>query len=259
MATSNILDVNKIPTKIIEIIQNSNEYCFLVTAYFQTWDILDRELEKAAKQNKKIIFMLRDNEKNHEYEYLNDYGFDIVFVENLHTKLYFNESESLISSMNLYKYSTENNYELGYYFSGRYQSKEFLEKVIKNDILLGNPYIIEGRYFSDSKQNNNKNMPYKQHRFERNEQKILSESGHCIRCNTEIPLNPDRPLCDDCFSSWVQWQNPDWKEYYCHICGNETLNSKGIYYLCYASPICSACKRKMNFKSQRDDFDDSPF
>ncbi len=243
MKNSNILDANKIPSKIIEIIQNSTEYCFLVTAYFQTWNILDRELEKAANQNKKIVFILRDNSKNREYEYLNSqYGFDIIYVENLHTKLYFNESEALISSMNLYKYSTENNYELGYYFSGRQYSKDFLDTVINGDILLSKPFIMQGLYFNNYKdpQPQRQNISYRQQQFSKNNAQM---NGFCIRCGADIPLDPNRPLCDECFSTWVQYSNPCWIERFCHVCGNEIMNSFGNYNLCYENPVCPNCKR----------------
>ena len=143
MSDTNILLVHQIQDRIIEIIRNSKEYCFLITPFFQPWPILQRELEKAAQQEKKIIFILRNTPENHwDFESLNDnFGFDVIFVERLHTKLYLNENECLISSMNLYESSKDNNYELGYYFKNRQQSKNFKETVIDNDILLGHPAI----------------------------------------------------------------------------------------------------------------------
>ena len=44
--------------------------------------------------------------------------------------------------------------------------------------------------------------------------------GHCIRCNTAIDLNPDRPYCLDCYQSHTQaGGSPIFKERYCHHCG----------------------------------------
>lgn len=241
MADTNILLVHQIQDRIIEIIRNSKEYCFLVTPFFQPWPILQRELEKAAQQEKKIIFILRNTPENHwDFESLNDnFGFDVIFVERLHTKLYLNENECLISSMNLYESSKDNNYELGYYFKNRQQSKNFKETVIDNDILLGHPAILKGRYFTNiddnTNQNLNKNNPTS---FS---QKNL-EHGFCIRCGDPISLNPANPLCNECFREWANWENYDYEERFCHICRKDFSNSFGA--TSYNDPICWDCRKK---------------
>ena len=241
MSDTNILLVHQIQDRIIEIIRNSKEYCFLITPFFQPWPILQRELEKAAQQEKKIIFILRNTPENHwDFESLNDnFGFDVIFVERLHTKLYLNENECLISSMNLYESSKDNNYELGYYFKNRQQSKNFKETVIDNDILLGHPAILKGRYFTNiddnTNQNLNKNNPTS---FS---QKNL-EHGFCIRCGDPISLNPANPLCNECFREWANWENYDYEERFCHICRTDFSNSFGA--TSYNNPVCSDCRKK---------------
>lgn len=245
MADTNILLVHQIPDRIIEIIRNTKDYCFLVTPFFHPWAILQRELEKAAQQEKKIIFILRDTPENHwNFESLtDDFGFDVIFVDRLHTKLYLNESECLISSMNLYESSKDNNYELGYYFKNRQQSKNFKETIIDNDILLGHPEIIKGRYFNDTNDKINRN---------KNNENFYSqkslEHGFCIRCGDSISLDPANPLCDECYRTWACWENYGFWEHFCHICKKESKISSDWCWselgINYNNPVCSDCREK---------------
>ena len=61
-----------------------------------------------------------------------------------------------------------------------------------------------------------------------------SKKGHCIRCGATMVLNPNRPLCQRCYSSWAYWKNADYVEKYCHICGKKSNQS-------YSNPICDGC------------------
>ena len=38
--------------------------------------------------------------------------------------------------------------------------------------------------------------------------------GHCIRCGDGLPLNPDRPLCDRCYDTWVIFGDETYPEKY---------------------------------------------
>jgi len=227
----NILLTHQIPGKIIEIIQNSKEYCFLVTPYFQPWGILERELDKAARDNKKIIFIFRDqDDARFQFSFLNkEYGFDLVFVDRLHTKLYLNEKEALLSSMNLYDSSKENNFEVGYSFGSSTYSREFKEQIIDDDILKSNPYIIKGRYFDGLDENEQDN-------YHTNSK----EEGKCIRCGTVINYNESMPLCNKCYSIWSSFKNRDYQENYCHKCGKQDSWSN----ITFGNPLCQSCKSR---------------
>jgi len=67
--------------------------------------------------------------------------------------------------------------------------------------------------------------------------KRFKGSGHCIRCDTKIKLNPMVPYCKKCFSSWKKYENPDYKDDYCHICGKDNFSTieKPSCYSCYKS------------------------
>lgn len=239
----NILLTHQLPGKIIEIIQDSKDYCFLVTPYFQSWPLLDRELEKSASDNKKIVFIFRNQDNAiYDFSYLNDnYGFDLVFVDRLHTKLYMNDQEVLISSMNLYDSSKENNFEVGYYFSNWTISKDFKKQIIDDDILKSNPNIIKGRYFSELEEKERAaQFKSTSNQFGNRSYGFQANNGKCIRCGTPIKYNEFMPLCKNCFDTWSIFGNKEYRENFCHKCGKQDSWSN----ITFANPLCQECKSK---------------
>ena len=263
MGSSQILTNHLISGEIISLIESSKDYCFLVTPYYKPWPILTRTLEKAAALEKKIIFIFRsdilkeDSKKASTKDSikillpeLNAFGFDIHFIDRLHTKLYLNEKTVILTSMNLYDSSKENNYEVGYKIKSVYEAKLFKEEVIEKDILaLKSKLTIPGRYAAEleriekAKLENEKKV--QENRLTRKVSiNRISETrnsysktnqGHCIRCNTRIVLDPNRPYCDRCYSDWAHNSLYDLQENNCHICGYSAPSSmnKSLCYSCY--------------------------
>lgn len=46
-----------------------------------------------------------------------------------------------------------------------------------------------------------------------------SDLGFCIRTGNRIPFDPTRPFCYEAFQSWVQFENWNYPEKYCHRTG----------------------------------------
>lgn len=228
MGSSNILLNHQISTEIISLIESSKEHCFLVTPYFKPWQLLNRALEKAASNKKKIVFIFRDGDvKQSVYQDLNKNGFDIHLIEKLHTKLYLNESTAILTSMNLYDSSKEFNYEVGYKFQNNNDVKNFKEAVIDKDILGTKPKLfLPGRYAEYISENLNK------------QSKIISKKtetvpGYCLRCRAEIPFDFNKPYCLECYKIWSRNNFPT-KENYCHSCGARFRTS-------FDKPACNKC------------------
>lgn len=66
-----------------------------------------------------------------------------------------------------------------------------------------------------------------------------TNTGYCIRCQKSIPLDPDRPLCKECYSEWAEYENEDYEEDYCHNCGKESKVN-------FAKPVCYSCYKKLS-------------
>ena len=73
-------------------------------------------------------------------------------------------------------------------------------------------------------------------------------TGFCIRCGTDIKLNPMAPYCVNCYKSWKNISNKEYEEKYCHICGKEhnSMLLKPTCYDCYKSN-----KNKLEFPLQK--------
>ncbi|MGZ8557454.1 MAG: hypothetical protein ACXWWC_03940 [Chitinophagaceae bacterium] len=59
-------------------------------------------------------------------------GIKLLFHKDLHAKCYFNEKEAIITSMNLYMFSEQNNVEMGIYISK--EKDEELYKQVANEV-----------------------------------------------------------------------------------------------------------------------------
>lgn len=53
-------------------------------------------------------------------------------------------------------------------------------------------------------------------------------SGFCIRTGEPIPYNPKRPLSDNAYRSWVQYENYDYPENYCHKTGKPSYGKTSM-------------------------------
>ena len=237
---SSFLTIHQISGKIIEIIKESKEYCFLVTPYYKPWPLLERALEEATQNQKKIVFIFRKNEvPDSIINKLNkEMQFDIVLLERLHTKLYFNEKQALITSMNLYDSSKDYNYEMGYSISGYGNIKNLKEVIIENDLLaLDTHKYYLGRYFKEIEKKKSQEKLAKENADQKKQiSKKENAFGFCIRCRKRIDLNGNYPLCEDCYYIWSQFMNGDYQEKYCHKCGKEARVTKN-------NPFCSKSTR----------------
>jgi len=100
-------------------------------------------------------------------------------------------------------------------------------------------------YYCPSCYRQNPKTNYKDNR-QRNTQSVREEKGRystspqngvCIRCHTEIKLNPHIPYCYSCFKNWKRYGNNTYQEKFCHICGKAHQTSM-------AKPVCLSCYRK---------------
>lgn len=229
----NLLSVYQIPTRIIDIIENARDYCFLISPYYRPWPLLMRALEKVAQRSTRVIFVFRYNEVDRkDIEFLNkELHFDVALVERLHSKIYLNESEALITSMNLYDSSKENNYEVGCHFPLKDEAKDIHDKIVLGDILSLKPKaIFPSKYFKGNLTNEKKEK--------KSSEKIsnfVPSKGFCIRCKTVGPWNPERPFCEPCFENWFHNHNEEHEEKYCHLCSSasKTSMNKPVCYNCF--------------------------
>lgn len=204
------LTTNGISYEIENIIKNSKKELYLVTPYLQISKNLYERLKDADKKRIRITIIYGKSELTiHDQELLENLeNLEIFYFENLHAKCYFNESEMVITSMNMYEYSEKNNREMGIYIS---RARDFdLFKNAKDETLS----IIDNAEL-DTNNSNSSTLQNTNH-------------GFCIRCNDHININIEKPYCDKCYSIWLEYSNSEYPENFCHKCGN--TNESNMYY-----------------------------
>jgi len=61
--------------------------------------------------------------------------------------------------------------------------------------------------------------------------------GFCIRCKKNIPFNLHLPYCANCYRVWKIYNNPHYKDRYCHKCGCKNYSTLN-------QPTCYQCSQK---------------
>lgn len=187
----------------------------------------------------------------------------ILYEKRLHAKYYANETDALVTSMNLHSYSQNNNIEAGILTQlgllsivggGKDdtldaetnqafrrvidQAELIFEKVPeyeKSNFGLSKNYTrsvvkvnkIEEKFRSGASESKAPAKPYV------TQKTIFSKpTGYCIRTGKPIPFNPKRPMIDEAYQSWSKFSNPDYAEKFCHFSG-EPSNGKTTF----AKPI----------------------
>lgn len=225
------LTTNGTSYQIENVIIEAKTRLVLVSPYLQLSKTFYERLKDASNKKVSITIIygkddLKPNERNSLAELK---GVELYFFENLHAKCYFNESKMVITSMNMYEFSEKNNREMGVLIE-KNKDPEIYDKAIAETQSI----IQSAEQIALNKSNRplyieNKKQP------EPNQPKNKSKRGYCIRCQTRIDFDTYRPLCADCYSTWVQFANPDYKENVCHRCGEfeETSMNRPLCYDCY--------------------------
>ena len=176
----------------------------------------------------------------------------VSYCERLHAKCYLSEQRALLTSMNLYEFSQVNNIEMGVLIDR--QSDEALYDDIYQETLRIVRGSEEGQTAlpADTAQEQHQTLPAKrprrragdtprQRKRARPNKATVPDhappSGFCVRCRTALPANPDKPYCAAHYKSWKRYNNRDYTEKYCHLCGEPHGSTLRL-------PVCGACHAK---------------
>ena len=206
---------------IEHVIRTARKELTLISAYVRPRVIYIQRLKDAAARGLNITLIYgksRQDEKVIEV-FKEVPNISIYFLDVLHAKCFVNESEAVVTSLNLLNGSEEKNREMGVRLErtndpAAYQDcvDEVLSILSVATLVFSNSGVVqEGAGFP--------------------------KEGFCIRCGSTQPCDVDRPLCADDFKIWVQYKNPEYQENHCHTCGKKGPATMG-------SPLCSACNSK---------------
>lgn len=292
--TGSILNV-----EIENILKNADDTLILISPFIKLHERLISILKtKISNPNLKIFIVFGKNEQNlgkslrkEDLEFFKEFpNIEIRYEKRLHAKYYANEHSAIISSMNLYSYSQDNNIESGVlaefntalnnlsnlvldkesldvqaskYFDIVIEQAEciFKKTPVFESKLLGlkkeykESIIKEDRiedFFKDSSQFEKGLYKRKFSKTNGDAQKdvVHKEIGYCIRTGIEIPFNPKMPLCEEAYKSWNRYKDDNYPEKFCHYSG-EPSNGETTF----AKPIL---KKNWNKAKEKMDLLDLP-
>ncbi|ADF53008.1 MAG: hypothetical protein CMP13_09760 [Zunongwangia sp.] len=222
---SQFLDTHDITNKINKLIKNASNNIYIVSPYLKISNTLYERLNDASKRGVYITIIYgKDKLNSKDFKRLGDLiNINIYYYHNLHAKCYFNDSEMVITSMNMYEFSEKNNREMGIYINKSNDNSTFLDAFQETKSIIDNSEL--------KKSNLNLHSSKEKHK------KQNIDSGYCIRCSKSIKHNSDKPLCPNCYKKWVVYMDVDYTENYCHTCKKEKATS-------VFKPECYSCFKK---------------
>lgn len=235
---ADFLDTSGITYHLEKLIKNADEKVVLISPYLKINDRIKELIEDKNRMKIHIDVVYGKNElQPDENNWLKSLDFVRTgFCKNLHAKCYLSEKEALVTSMNLYEFSQQNNNEMGIYVS-REEDPKLYDDINKESMRLFRiseelKVTVEKIPRKENTTNNKSKVGPKS-----TPKTEINQGGFCIRCNDEIKMDPMSPYCKKCFTSWNKYKNEEYEEKYCHICGQSTKSSK-------IKPTCYSCYKK---------------
>lgn len=221
-----ILRTHQISAAVIDIIEGTKEHCYLITPYLRSWPILERTFAKASELGTKLTFIVRSDPKTEKAVMTMNrkYGFEVIVLERLHTKLYLNEKTAVVSSMNLYDSSNEYNYELALRIRNHHQVRQFRKEIVEQDLLALTPKLhLPGAFQAEIEARAKAAAEFREE---------MKRRGFCVNCAEKLEfdqsgsiVSPRIVRCRPCWNMapWIE-EEFCWPIKFCHYCG-ESLQS----------------------------------
>lgn len=226
------LDTTAVSDHLTQLIKRAEEKIILISPYLKINDRIRDFLEDRDRFKIDIRLIYGKEElRPSEIKWLETLSsVRTSFSKNLHAKCYINESEAIITSMNLYEFSQVNNEEMGISISATDDPDLYQEVLEEAKRLIRNSDEVKLSVKKvDTAGPTKKAKPGKS--------KGATGKGVCIRCGKSIALDPTHPYCNNCFKVWKKYSDDKYKEKHCHICGKDNASTlvKPTCYPCYNS------------------------
>ncbi len=247
---------NELNAELERIFETAEYNIILISPYIKLHDRYKSSILTKLRNDKlKITVLFGKNEddmsksmKQEDFDFFKQFpNVEILYEKRLHAKYYASENQAILSSMNLYGFSQNNNIEAGVLMEDKFSRSNNLEndtweyfrvvleqaellfdkkpvyekkgllsskQYIKSEIIVDklSEFFEKKKYRKSSKTNHKKT-------FEKNKALERHESGFCIRTGKKIAFNLEKPMCYDSFREWNKYKNSDFSEKYCHFSG----------------------------------------
>jgi hypothetical protein len=227
-----------------ELIKGTKDRLILISPYLQFTERIKEHLSNLNIQKRDIRVVYRENklqlEENNWLE--SQIGIRTSLCKNLHAKCYINEKEAIITSMNLYEFSQQNNNEMGIYISKLEDLELYnatLEEVQRLLTISEEIRVTVKKVTADTPPKLEKKVLDIKPGSAKSSEK---HTGFCIRTGVTIPFNLEKPMSYEAYKSWSKFSDPEYAEKFCHFSG-EPSNGE----TCVSRPIL-----KKNWKKAKE-------
>ncbi|MBI4305853.1 MAG: hypothetical protein HY678_05990, partial [Chloroflexi bacterium] len=193
-----------VPGRILSVLRDARKYVILVSPYLGLWGHAQDAIQIAVRNRVGVTVVLRKEPEvlnSEDVGWLLDNGVKVAAVEDLHAKIYLNESSVVLSSMNLTRGSTQKSLDFAVVLQQSELGESVREYVNRTVLPLADEVKAAGKVTQF---------------FARIADAVR---GYCIRCGRAIPKNNDKPMCDECYEVWAGYKKRDYVEKTCHSCG----------------------------------------
>lgn len=226
------LRTSGISSNLEDLIREAKERLYIVSPYLKLSDNIKELLNDKEKEKVEIRIVFGKQELSPtELEYIGNLRYvRLYFSKNLHAKCYLNEKRMIITSMNLYEFSQQNNREMGVLIERiNEEDKQVYDDAWKDiESILNN--AVDFAYVKAPKEEERQKIEPKKETVSKPIQ--TKKTGYCIRIGVEIPFNLEKPMSYDAYKIWNQYADADYAEKFCHFSGEpskgETSVSKPI-------------------------------
>ncbi len=245
---------NQLNAKLEELFEDAKKEIILISPYIQLHERYKSALlTKKQDPSIKLSVLFGKNEDNlsksmkkEDFDFFRQFpNVEIRYENRLHAKYYANESEFILTSMNLYGYSQNNNIETGIVankgaMDDTYNtSYGYFRTVIEQaDLLFFKEAIFEekgflfGREYTKSIIKIDKLSDFfNNHNIQQSVQKSAPadiKQGYCIRTGKQIPFDIEKPMTPEAYKEWNKFKKQNYPENFCHYSG-EPSNGKTTF------------------------------
>ncbi len=211
-----------------ELIKTTKDRLILISPYLQFNDRIKEHLSNLNIQKRDIRIIYRENKLHpDENNWLEkQIGVRTSVCKNLHAKCYLNENEAIITSMNLYDFSQQNNNEMGIYIS-KLQDSDLYNATLEEAqrlLTISEEIRVTVKKVSAASQDKTEKMKVEPKNFYSNNKPM----GYCIRTGVPIPFNVEKPMSYEAYKVWSQFGDPDYPEKFCHFSGEPSNGETSV-------------------------------
>jgi hypothetical protein len=245
------IEGSKLNSEIEELFDNAEKKLILISPFIKLHArVLDALKTKQKNYKLEIIVVFGKNENDRsksltasDFDFFKTFSnIEIRYESRLHAKFYANEHTQILSTMNLYDSSQNNNIEAGVKTESNLlrtignklnvtesefhvDAWTYFKKVIGNsELLFKNTPQFDSGFLNKKFREIVTEVDKLSNEYSQKVTKISpfptsKNIGYCIRSGIEIPFNPQKPFSPDAFQIWAQYKDKDYPEKYCHKTG----------------------------------------